>query len=182
MSILNTWRGYRLETPKNDNNQPQISQIESNATIKKSLIVMAICVGLIYFINNIVYTYVPFIPNDISAIFWNTLNKIYNHGTIAILTSDFAKCLWAINLVVFTALLGYFSFLLYNPDWYKRFINCFICVLAIIALYVLFRVFPFNIESAFLVTILQAGLIIFAAISLIVLLLQVIKRNTNSSR
>jgi len=143
---------------------------------------MGICIILVYFLNNIVYSYVPFIPNDFSAIFWNALNRIYNHGAIVILTNDFAKCLWAINLFVFFTLLGYFSFLLYNQDWYKRLINCLICVLGIIALYVLFRIFPFRVESAFLVTFLKAMLIILAVISFIVLLLQFVKRDNISFR
>jgi hypothetical protein len=169
-----------LEIPNNEVKPSQISSLESNANFKMSLIVMGICAILVYFLNNIVYTYVPFIPNDFSAIFWNALNKIYNHGAITVLTNDFSKCLWAINLVIIFALLGYFSFLLYNPDWYKKLINSLICVLGITALYVLFRVFPFRFESTFLVTFFKAVLIILASISFIVLLLQIVKRDNSS--
>jgi hypothetical protein len=134
---------------------------ESRRDLRNKLIVISISIVLLYVFNNLLYFYVPYIPNDPTGIFWRILKNVYGNAEISILTKEFVSCLWAINLFLLVSILGYFSFLLYAPGWYQKFIFTLVSILGILAFFVVYFIFPFKLDSHLLITITKTLIIIF---------------------
>jgi hypothetical protein len=147
----------------------------SDSFFKNNLIIISILIIFLYLFNNIFYFYVPYIPNDPTGIFWDLLKNVYGHAEISFLTKEFVSCLWAINLFLLVSILGYFSFLLFAPGWYQKFILTLLSILGILALFVVYFVFPFKLDSHLLTTIIKILIIIvvvFIALNAIRVLLK----------
>jgi len=115
--------------------------------IRGYIITMAVCIIVLYVVNNLLNIYVPWIPGDFSRFFWNILNNVYNHVEITYLSKTFGECLWAINLFLLCNIMGNFSLLQYRPRWFHYLIQSIVAGLAVLALYVVYHVYPFNFES-----------------------------------
>jgi hypothetical protein len=144
----------------------QSSQTEKEnpaSFFKNNFITIGVLVIFLYLFNNLVYFYVPYIPNDPTGIFWSILKNVYGHAEISFLTKEFVSCLWAINLFLLVSILGYFSFFLYKPSWYQYFVLTLVSILGILALFVVFFIFPFKLDSRLLIIIIKTLIIIFIA-------------------
>ena len=62
-------------------------------------------------------------------------------------TGRFISCLWAINLALTFAIIGNFVILLYRSVWYHHFLRTVLSFLVSLAFFVVYRWFPFNINS-----------------------------------
>lgn len=100
-------------------------------------IALAIDVILLYFFNNIVFANIIFLS-----------------------AKDLTSCLWAINLALGVGIIGNFIFLLYRPRWFRHMVQAVLSALAILAVYTIFRVFPFTFSDDIFRTITRAILII----------------------
>lgn len=132
----------------------------SNFNFKRNIIVIGISIILLYFLNNLLYIYVPYIPNDPTGFFWGLLKNMYNHVEIPFLTKEFTNCLWAINLFLLLTILGYFSFLFYNPAIYKKLVYALLSLSAILAFFVVYIIFPFKLDSSQMTSFIKIVLII----------------------
>jgi hypothetical protein len=154
---------------------------KSRPHLKRNLIVIAFCLALIYLLNNLLYSYVPYIPNDSTAFFWLFLKQIYSPREISCLTMDFTNCMWAINVSLFITMLGYFSFLLYNPARYTKTVNILINLSGILAIFTIYRVFPFKFDSSLLNSLLKTLFIMIMAYMVFNILSLLFKRKLLNS-
>jgi hypothetical protein len=137
-------------------------------------VTMAVATVLLYVLNNIstnqlqpidptLTTYYPGWVVDIS----NNLAAMH----VPYLTRFFISCLWAINLFLGFTLMGNFTLLLYRPRWFHHLVMLVICALGILAVYVFYQVFPLDIYSDGLKTLVRVSLwVIMAAIAVALVL------------
>ncbi len=97
---------------------------------------IAVDIVLLYAINNLVYFEIPF------------------------LTDQLISCLWAVNLALGMGIMGNFILLIYRPHWFYHLVQFMMNALFILALYVLLRIFPFNISQSILQSTLKVTLIV----------------------
>ncbi len=92
---------------------------------RKSEYIAAIVVNIIllYIFNNLINWHVYFITN--------ALNDI----------------LWIINAAIIVTIIGNIVLLVYNPGWFRHIMKIILNIVAIIAVYNIFTVFPFNFSS-----------------------------------
>ncbi len=144
-------------------NKPDLTPQPTNHrdnNISGYLINIAISIIFLYILNNLLDLYVPWIPGDFSKFFWNILNNVYNHVEIPHLSKAFVQCLWAINTFLGTSIIGNFFLLLYRPRWLHHLIQAFIAGVAILALFVVYNIYPFNFDSSNINLIIHTVLII----------------------
>jgi hypothetical protein len=101
---------------------------------------MAVDIIFLYFFNNIVFVKIPFL-----------------------VTNSFVSCLWAINLALAAGIIGNFVFLLYRPNWFVHLIQAVMNALVILAVYVVFKIFPLTFDSSGLETAARIILIVIMA-------------------
>jgi len=94
---------------------------------RKSEYIGAIVINLIllYIFNNLLNWRIYFITN--------TLNEI----------------LWIINLSIIATIIGNALLLLYNPEWFRHVVKIILNIFVFIAVYVLYKVFPFDFNAPF---------------------------------
>jgi hypothetical protein len=136
---------------------------KSIPNLKKNLIMMGIWIVLIYVVNNIAFSFVPFGITDPTGFFWNFLKYVYQPDRISFLTKDFNACLWVVNLFLFVALFGYFSFLFCSSRRYVKLATALMNLLGILAILVVFLFFPFKIDSILGINIVKTVLIMIIA-------------------
>ncbi len=91
-------------------------------------------------------------------IFNNLLN-----WNIHFVTSALNEVLWIINLSIIAAIIGNVLLLLYHPEWFRHVMKIILNIFALIAVYFLFTVFPFNFNNF----ILNAGLYVLLLLGII---------------
>jgi hypothetical protein len=131
--------------------------------IRGYIIGIAISTVILYIVNNLLNIYVPWIPGDFSKFFWNILNNVYNHVEIPHLLKTFGQCLWAINLYLLLSILGNFVLLLYRPRWFHHLTQAVVTGLALLAVYTIYRIYPFSFDQGAINTGIKAGLIVIMA-------------------
>jgi hypothetical protein len=95
---------------------------------------------LLYFFNNIKYVNISFLT-----------------------TEDYISCLWAINLPLTAGIIGNFVLLLYRPRWFSHLVQAVLNALAIMAVYIIYKIFPFSFNTNVLDTAIKATLIVIMA-------------------
>ena len=91
------------------------------------------------------WTYYVAIAVDIILLY--VLNNLIYMNISGLNSDRFISCLWAINLALTAGIIGNFVFLLYRPLWYYHFTQMILNFLMIVAFFVVYRWFPFNIDS-----------------------------------
>ena len=99
---------------------------------------------------------------SISIVLMYVVNNLRYMG-IPQLTEGFVSCLWAINIVFGISVIGYFSYLLYKTEWYYHLIQALIYANGALALYTIYRLFPFSLNNETLATGIKILLILIAA-------------------
>jgi hypothetical protein len=137
-------------------------------------VTMAVAIVLLYVLNNISTNQIQPIDPTLTTYYPNWVVNISNELAamhIPYLTRFFISCLWAINLFLGFTLIGNFTLLLYRPRWFHHLVMLVICALAILAVYVFYEVFPLEIESDSLTTLVRVTLwVIMAAIAVALIL------------
>jgi hypothetical protein len=106
---------------------------------------IAICIVLLYILNNILQNYIMPLDPNISKDYPGFIVWIINGlaaAKVTFLTKEFISCLWAVNTALTLAILAYFSFLLYRPRWYCNLIQAFVSLIAILPFFVIYHKFP----------------------------------------
>jgi len=103
-------------------------------------IAMAIDIILLYFFNNIVFANIIFLS-----------------------MKDLTSCLWAINLALGAGIIGNFVFLLFRPSWFRHLVQAVLNALALLAVYTVFRIFPFVLNTDILRTVTKVVLVVIMA-------------------
>jgi hypothetical protein len=113
---------------------------------------IAVDIILLYFFNNIVFANIIFLSSK-----------------------NLTNCLWAINLALAAGIVGNFIFLLFRPRWFRHLIRAVLYTLALLAVYVIYRVFPFIFSADIFRTVTRIVLVIIMAGTGIGVVLEVIK-------
>jgi hypothetical protein len=142
------------------------------------VIFMAVAIVLLYILNNISTNQIvpidPTVTTYYSGWLVSIIDKMAN-AHVPHLTRFFVSCLWAINLCLFFCIIGNFTLLLYRPRWFHHLVMIVINALAMLAVYVIYHVFPFDIASGStqtLVKILLWVIMALAGVALVVRLVQ----------
>ena len=62
----------------------------------------------------------------------------------------FTEVLWIINLSIAVAIIGNFLMLIYRPEWFRHVTKIVLNIVAFVAVYLVYTVFPFNFSNSFL--------------------------------
>lgn len=136
---------------------------------------------LLYVLNNLVSNIPHPIDQYASKDYPGLIEKIVvaaSNFQVTFLTRDFVSCLWAINLAVTLGILGNFFLLIYRRVWFHHLIQAVICAGGFFAFFLVFKLFPFDVTSAAIHTVIRAVLIMGMAglgIGLIIELIRFIK-------
>ncbi len=115
-------------------------------------------VVFLVFINNIFKWHLPFISQ--------------------VLTSDFEKCLWALNLSLGASILGYFVFIFYDLKWFRHLMQAIFGGFSLVSTSVFLNIFPLDLPSSLIEQLVRWGLIfvlIATGISIIVELVKAVR-------
>jgi hypothetical protein len=113
-------------------------------------IFMAVAIFLLYFLNNISVNQIQPIDPSLTSYYSSWIVDISDKIAamrIPYLTRYFISCLWAVNLFLGFCIMGNFMLLLYRPRWFHHLVMLVISALAMLAVYVIYRVFPFDINT-----------------------------------
>jgi hypothetical protein len=101
-----------------------------------------------------------------NIIFLYIINNLLNWH-VYFVTSALIEVLWIINLSIAVAIIGNFLMLIYRPEWFRHITKIVLNIVAFIAVYLVYIVFPFNFSNSFLNWGL-AALLILAMIGIII--------------
>jgi hypothetical protein len=99
-------------------------------------------------------------------IFLYIVNNLLNWH-VYFVTSALTEVLWFINLSIVVAIIGNILMLLYRPDWFRNVTKIVLNIVAFVAVYFVYIIFPFNFSNSFLNWGL-AALLILAMIGIII--------------
>lgn len=121
---------------------------------------------LLYFVNNFLNNSItalaPYSANTYPGFLVKTINALASFK-VPFLTTVFISCLWAVNLAITIALLGNLTLTLYHPRWFHHLVKGLLLGLAVLPVYVIFHLFPFELDSPTKQTLIKVILIIIMA-------------------
>jgi hypothetical protein len=88
-----------------------------------------------------------YVSITIDIILLYVINNLIYMNIAALDTGRFISCHWAINLALTTGILGNFILLLYRPLWAFDCVQMLVNFLIVLALFIIYRWFPFNLNS-----------------------------------
>ena len=83
-----------------------------------------------------------------SLIFYYIVNNLLNWH-IYFITSAFNEVLWIINLSILATIIGNGVLILYSPIRFMHAVKIIINIISFIAVYIVYKVFPFNFYNSF---------------------------------
>jgi len=140
-----------------------------------------VCIILLYFFNNLLSLYLLSVP-DGSTIIKAIIDSAYTQLKIPFLADSFISCLWAINLALGLGMMGNFALLFYRPRWFVFLLQAFLIALGILPVYLVYKIFPFVIDSESLQSLVKTGLMAFIAILGVIGVFMLIKSAVNFVR
>jgi hypothetical protein len=84
----------------------------------------------------------------VSLIFLYVVNNLLNWH-IYFITNAFNEVLWIINLSIIATIIGNALLLLYSPERFRHVMKIIINIISFIAVYIVYKVFPFNFYNSF---------------------------------
>jgi hypothetical protein len=84
----------------------------------------------------------------LSVIFYYIVNNLLNWH-IYFITGAFNEVLWIINLSILVTIVGNVLLLLYSPVRFLHIVKLIINIISFIAVYIVYKVFPFNFYNSF---------------------------------
>jgi len=117
----------------------------------------------------------------VSLIFLYVFNNLLNWH-IYFVTNALNDVLWIINLSLIATIIGNALFILYRADWFRHLVKIVINIFNIIAVYLVYLVFPFNFNNSFFnwaLNILLILIMIGIVIAIIVEFYHLITRKTD---
>jgi hypothetical protein len=142
------------------------SESGKNLSRKPYFIAIIIEIILLYFVNNFLHNSItalaPYVTSTYPSFIVKTINALASFK-VPSLTTEFISCLWAINLAITIALLGNLALTLYHPRWFHHLVKGLLLGLAVLPVYVIYHLFPFELDSETKQTLVRAILIIIMA-------------------
>jgi len=83
-----------------------------------------------------------------NLIFLYIVNNLIN-WQVYFITNAFNEVLWIINLSIIATIIGNALLLLYNPERFRHVMKIILNIFAFIAVYFVYKVFPFNFYNSF---------------------------------
>lgn len=83
-----------------------------------------------------------------NLIFLYIVNNLIN-WQVYFITNAFNEVLWIINLSIIATIIGNALLLLYNPERFRHTMKIILNIFAFIAVYFVYKVFPFNFYNSF---------------------------------
>jgi hypothetical protein len=83
-----------------------------------------------------------------NLIFLYVVNNLLNWH-IYFITNAFNEVLWIINLSIMASIIGNALLLLYSPERLRHMVKIIINIISFIAVYIVYKVFPFNFYNSF---------------------------------
>ena len=90
------------------------------------------------------------------------LNNL-QYFNLSFIAENYISVLWAVNLALGFGIVGNFVLLLYRPRWFHHLVQAVLCALAVFAVYIIYRIFPFEFDSGNFSSALRIVLIIIMA-------------------
>jgi peptidoglycan/LPS O-acetylase OafA/YrhL len=84
----------------------------------------------------------------VGLIFLYVVNNLLNWH-IYFITNSFNEVLWIINLSIIATIIGNALLLLYSPERLRHVVKIIINIISFIAVYIVYKVFPFNFYNSF---------------------------------
>ena len=83
-----------------------------------------------------------------NLIFLYIVNNLLNWN-VYFVTNAFNEVLWIINLSIIVSIIGNALLLLYGPERFRHLVKIIINIISFIAVYIVWKVFPFNFDNSF---------------------------------
>jgi hypothetical protein len=158
---------------------------ENKAQVNKGIagyyVFMAVAILCLYAVNNLSYHQFKPIDPSVNSYYAGWIVEIANRLAamqIPFATKDIISCLWAINLFLAFCIVGNFILLLYRPRWFHHLTMLVIFALAILTVYVVYQVFPFDFNDEgqkTLTRIIMWVIVAALAVGMVLRLFQIIK-------
>ncbi len=159
--------------------------LETNSAVPerraKYFAAIIVCIVLLYVFNNLLSIFFLSVPPG-SNIFRAIMDSQFVQVNIPFLSSDFVNCLWGINLALILGMMGNFALLFYHPRWFNYLLQAVLIATGILPVYLVYKVFPFTIDSQSLPTLTKNGLIAFMSLLSLVVIFMLIKSAVNFVR
>lgn len=94
---------------------------------------------------------------------------------VNVLTDDFEKCLFYIELSIYASITSQVLFLLYDNRWFRHLVQGIANIFAALSLIMLYVVFPFDFGDAAWVKWIKIGLLILFVLTIIGILVEIVK-------
>ena len=89
-----------------------------------------------------------FVAIIFNLIFFYIVNNLLN-WQVYFITNSFNEVLWIINLSIIITIIGNILLLLYSPERFRHIMKIILNIVAFIAVYFVYIVFPFNFYNSF---------------------------------
>ena len=89
-----------------------------------------------------------FVAIIFNLIFFYIVNNLLN-WQVYFITNSFNEVLWIINLSIIITIIGNILLLLYSPERFRHLMKIILNIVAFIAVYFVYIVFPFNFYNSF---------------------------------
>ena len=126
---------------------------------------IAVSIIWLYVVNNLFVDAIPplapYVINTYPKFVVDVVNFLAGiHATL--FSAKFVDCLWAINLSLTLSIIGNLVLLLHRPRWFLHLVKGLLLGIAILPIYVVFKIFPFNLAAASSESLIRLILIVFA--------------------
>jgi hypothetical protein len=110
----------------------------------------------------------------VNAVLIFVLNNLLKWN-VQILKESYNACLWAINVALGASIIINFVFIFYDTEWFKHFMEVFTSITSLIALYVIYTIFPFTFVDTIWGTVMRIFLIVAMVISGISIVYRIVR-------
>ena len=94
---------------------------------------------------------------------------------VTFLTEDFERCLWYIELAIYVTIAGNVLFIIFDPKWFRHFLQAAINAANALSTIMIYVIFPFAVENAKWAWWLKLGILLIFIITVISILVELIK-------
>jgi len=94
---------------------------------------------------------------------------------LTILTEDFSKCLFYIELSIYVSIGAQVLFIFYDHRWFRYFLEAISNIASVVALIMIYVIFPFSIEDGNWEKWIKIGILVVFGITIIGIIVNIIK-------
>jgi hypothetical protein len=94
---------------------------------------------------------------------------------LTILTEEFSKCLFYIELSIYVTIASQVLFILYDNLWFKHLIQGLANIAGALSIIMIYVIFPFNIEDASVIKWVKIGILIVFGLTVISVIVEIVK-------